>query len=388
MVHPARERLFSELFGLDAAVWIKSFRLSSVVRLATPRPETIRNIAGKSGIAVGFLVAIAVFAQPSWADEGGVSFWLPGSYGSLAATPQAAGWSWASVYYHTSLSAGGDVSAAREVTIGRFSPTIMVNLNANLTAHADLALFGPTYVFASPVLGGQLAVGMTGIYGGNNTGLNGTLTAAVGGLSITRSGAIEDSRADFGDLYPKASLKWNVGVHNFMTYVTGDIPTGAYDPTRLSNLGIGHGAFDGGGGYTYFDPKSGHEFSVVTGLTYNFKNPSTDYQNGVDWHVDWGLSQFLSKQVHIGVVGYLYDQLTADSGASPFLGENLSRVAGIGPQIGYLFPVGDMQGYLNLKAYWEFDADRRPDGWNVWLTFAISPATPGAPPPKAAMYTK
>ncbi len=50
-----------------------------------------------------------------------------------------------------------------------------------------------------------------------------------------------------------------------------------------------------------------------------------------------------------------------------------------GPQIGYIFPVGYMQGYLNLKGYWEFEAENRPEGWNVWLTFAISP---GAPPPK------
>jgi hypothetical protein len=41
----------------------------------------------------------------------------------------------------------------------------------------------------------------------------------------------------------------------------------------------------------YLDPKTGHKFSVVTGLTYNFINPSTQYQNGVDWHLDWGASQ-------------------------------------------------------------------------------------------------
>ena len=27
-----------------------------------------------------------------------------------------------------------------------------------------------------------------------------------------------------------------------------------------------------------------------------------------------------------------------------------------------------MQGYLNLKAYWEFDNANRPDGWNAWVT--------------------
>jgi hypothetical protein len=51
-------------------------------------------------------------------------------------------------------------------------------------------------------------------------------------------------------------------------------------------------------------------------------------------------------------------------------------VAGIGPQIGYIIPMGEMQGYVNLKGYKEFDAAHRADGWNVWLTFAISPAPP------------
>jgi hypothetical protein len=31
--------------------------------------------------------------------------------------------------------------------------------------------------------------------------------------------------------------------------------------------GIGHGAMDGRVGYAYFDEKTGHEFSLVTGLT-------------------------------------------------------------------------------------------------------------------------
>jgi hypothetical protein len=51
---------------------------------------------------------------------------------------------------------------------------------------------------------------------------------------------------------------------------------------------------------------------------------------------------------------------------------------GIGPQIGYIFPVAGMQGYVNLKGYGEFDANDRPHGWNMWLTFVLSPA-PAAP---------
>ena len=102
-----------------------------------------------------------------------------------------------------------------------------------------------------------------------------------------------------------------------MVYVTGDIPVGAYNSMRLANLGIGHGAIDGGGGYTYLNPATGHEFSGVGGFTYNFKNPDTGVQSGVDFHFDWGASQFLSKQLFVGLVGYAYQQISDDSGSNP-----------------------------------------------------------------------
>jgi hypothetical protein len=310
------------------------------------------------------------------ADESGISYWLPGRFSSLAAVPQVPGWSMAAVYYHTSVEASGNVAAARQIQIGRFPANVNVNLNASLNAQADLLLLNPTYTFATPVLGGQLAIGITGIFGRANTGIDGTLTTVVGPLVTTRTGSIFDSLTSVGDLYPQATLKWNAGVHNFMTYVTGDIPVGAYDPARLSNLGLGHAAIDAGGGYTFFNQAAGQEFSAVAGVTYNFKNPDTQYRSGIDFHLDWGISQFLSKQVFVGFVGYAYQQITDDSGQHPILGGFRSRVFGIGPQLGYLFPVGDMQGYLNLKAYGEFAAENRPAGWNTWLTFSISPMAP------------
>ena len=161
-----------------------------------------------------------------------------------------------------------------------------------------------------------------------------------------------------------------------MTYVTGDIPVGAYDPSRLSNIGIGHWVVDGGLGYTYFNPQTGHELTAVAGLSYNFINPYTQYQNGLDFHLDWGASQFLTKQFQVGLVGYLYDQVSCDSGSGDRVGCFESRVASVGAQLGYIIPMGAVQGYVNLKGYKEFDAANRPEGWNVWLTFVLSPAPP------------
>ena len=52
------------------------------------------------------------------------------------------------------------------------------------------------------------------------------------------------------------------GTSNVMTYIQGDVPIGDYDAARLANLGIGHGAIDWGGGYTYFDSKTGKAVSI------------------------------------------------------------------------------------------------------------------------------
>lgn len=344
--------------------------------MTTAKRTSQRRLAHSSlSAAIGLL---GFFSEAAYADEGGYSFWLPGQFGSLAAAPAVPGWSTAEVYYHTSVGASGSVAAARQIQIGRLPATANVNLNANLIGQGDVVLLAPSYTFATPVLGGQLAVGVTGAFGRVSANVNGALTTAVGPIVTTRMGSIGDSVTSFSDLYPMATLKWNEGVHNYMTYLTGNIPVGAYNSTRLANIGLGHAAIDAGGGYTYFNPKTGHEFSAVAGFTYNFKNQDTQYQNGVDFHIDWGASQFLSKQLFVGLVGYAYQQVSDDVGQHPVLGGFRSRVLGVGPQVGYLFPVGDMQGYLNLKGYGEFAAANRPSGWNTWLTFSISAMAPAS----------
>lgn len=346
----------------------------------------------RKAIAAITLLAIASIPTIALADEGGVSFWIPGFFGSLAATPQQPGWSAAAIYYHTSVSAGGDVARAREIEIGRIPANLTATLNAKLNADVDLGLLVGTYVFATPVLGGQASATLMGVYGANTTSLagllTGTLSTPLGSIPFSRSDSISDSIVGFGDLIPQFALRWNAGVNNYMTYITGDIPVGAYQSTRLANIGIGHGAIDAGGGYTYFNPQTGHELTGVLGVTYNFKNTDTQYQSGVDMHFDWGASQFLSKQVQVGLVGYVYKQLGCDSGFGDRVGCFRSQVAGAGPQIGFIFPVGEMQGYLNLKAYKEFAAENRPEGWNAWVTFAISPAAPTPTAPPKRMITK
>jgi hypothetical protein len=308
------------------------------------------------------LLAVGVSTDSARADEGGVSFWIPGFYGSLASLPGTPGWSWVSVYYHTSVDAGRNKNFTRGAVVV-----------AGLKGQGDLALYGPTYTFATPFLGAQASVSLLGIAGRNQASIDATLTGPLGN---TISGSRADAVTGVGDLVPQFALKWNQGVNNFMWYGTGDAPVGNYQKNRLANLGLGHGAIDSGFGYTYFNPQTGNEFSATLGATYNFENTATQYQNGIDFHADFGTSHFITKQWMVGIVGYYFQQLTGDSGSGAVLGPFKSRVGGAGPQIGVIFPVADMQGYINLKGYKEFGAENRPEGWNVWLTFQLSPAAP------------
>src|SRR5262245_30248433 len=81
-----------------------------------------------------FVISVLLSTNNSRADEGGVSFWLPGLYGSLAAVPGQPGFSFATFNYYTSVSAGADVSRARETQIGRFNPTVLGTTTAILDA--------------------------------------------------------------------------------------------------------------------------------------------------------------------------------------------------------------------------------------------------------------
>jgi hypothetical protein len=332
-------------------------------------------------------------ANPALADEGGVSFWVPGFFGSLAATPQVPGFSFTNVLYYSQVSAGGNVAFAKQVPLGNINVNFNGNFNANAHGSAEpLYLAVPGYTFATPVLGGQANILVAIPYGRVESSVDATINGnlGLGGPGFTIGRSLTEAVSGIGDLVPMASLRWNFGVSNFMTYLTGNLSTGRYDQTRIANTGIGHNAIDAGGAYTYFDQKTGREFSATLGFTYNFENVHTNYQNGIDMHLDWGASQFLTKQWQVGVVGYWYNQLSCDSGSGDRVGCFESRVVGIGPQIGYVIPLSkEWQGYINVKGYKEFAGENRPDGWNAWLTFAITPAAPGeAPPPTKRMVTK
>ncbi|AWW48075.1 phenol degradation protein [Polynucleobacter paneuropaeus] len=301
------------------------------------------------------LISFGFFSSQSvLADEGGVPFWMSGQYASMAAVPSQPGWSLVLMPYVYS----GSADKSKNFQHGQ-------SVNAGLSARESIFLFQLGYSAEEKILGGQPYVGVGWGPGSNTT----TAFASVSSLNTEFNKA--NSVTGSTDIYPLASLAWNQGNNNFMTYVTGDIPVGTYSASSLAAIGIGHTAMDAGGGYTYLNNTTGLEFSSVLGATYNWMNNQTNYKNGIDSHLDWSVSQFVSQNWQVGIAGYVYYQLTADSGSGARLGAFKSQVAAIGPQVGYLFNIGKKQAYINLRAYKEFWAQNRVEGYAMISTISI-----------------
>ena len=80
----------------------------------------------------------------------------------------------------------------------------------------------------------------------------------------------------------------------------------------------------------------------------------------------------LSKSFFVGLVGFYYQQLTADNGQPASLGSFESRTRGIGPQIGYNFDLGrGVSIYANLRGYTEFDVHNRTQGYAIYATVSV-----------------
>jgi hypothetical protein len=303
------------------------------------------------------LVLLLVLLAPASAraDEGGVSFWLPGQYASLAAVPATPGLSLPVVgyFFEGTASAGTAFTRGEAVVLG-------------LRSRGPLFNFQPTYAPDFKIAGGQLSVGIGWGFGQNTTRADVAMSSARG----TEHGR-SDSVWGWTDLDPIATIAWASGSNNGMGYITGDIPVGSYDAQRLSNVGLGHGAIDFGGAYTYLDQKSGREASATTGVTFNFENPETSYENGVDWHLDWAVSQLLARSWEVGVVGYLYYQLTGDSGSGAKLGDFRSGVASVGAEGSYQLTLGGQPAPVSLRGYWEFWSQDRIRGGTVFATVVV-----------------
>lgn len=246
---------------------------------------------------------------------------------------------------------------------GEVDRTVLNGLiRGNLEADAVADLVALTYVTPHKLFGGTFAFGFapTLLYANVDIGLS------VGSLSRSAS----DSEFNIGDaVITPAMLGWQHGNWHWNAAVAVLLPIGKYDIDDLANTSKNYWSVMPQVGLSYFDPKTGWDFSGAVIYVVNWENPDTNYETGDILHVEGAISKSFGAW-RLGVVGYAMKQLTGDSGEGAVLGDHKSEVYGVGPLVGYTFTVGQTPVTVLGKWYHEFGAKDTQEGDSV--TAAVS----------------
>lgn len=321
-----------------------------------PHAKGLIRTLGTSRGALTLLASslvVAAIGDTARAAEGGGSHYLPGAIGDIfLALPPEPGFQAANVFWYQSGSTG---SALLE---GQASLDLDLSLFLNITSL--------TYTFEEPVLGARYTIGAAIPFG--NAALDGTLSIA----NVGRVGFSDDSFALSDIAFTPIQLSWNTGAWSYRFTETIVAPTGGYSTSddSLVDLGRNYWSFDTIGSATWFNPESGTEMSVAAGIMVNTENPATDYRTGTEFHADFGASQFLSDGFALGLRGYYYEQITADSGSGATLGDFKSSSWALGPGFVWIPEFGG--GKLSVFGKWmhDFDAENTFESDYVTLTGA------------------
>ncbi len=120
---------------------------------------------------------------------------------------------------------------------------------------------------------------------------------------------------------------------------------------------------------------------MVAGLAFSGTSSALQYQNGIDFHVDWATSKFIGKTVHVGLVGYVSISRSPATAAS---GPGSATTRGMPPASARRSdllhrPSEGYTGYLNVRGYADIVTENRAKS----TTFMVTPE-PGAVRARAA----
>lgn len=289
-------------------------------------------------------VALAYQAHSANAAEGASSNYLPGAYGNfgVAVAPAPGTYFQNDVFYYS-----GDVSAA----------VLSGQVNVALETDAIIDLVTGLWAPDAKILGAQYAAGVFVPFA--HVDLEATVTLPL-------IGPISRSRDLFGigDVaFMPLSLFWTLGdSFHINLYEVITTPTGRYSTNRALNIGRNYFSFDTVLSMTWLSPTTGTEISLVPGIMVNTKNTATNYTTGTEFHMDWMVNQFFSETFALGVHGYVYRQLSGDSGAGAILGSFKGQGNGIGPALMWVPVIGKTPVKVVGQVVHEFGAKRRFEG--------------------------
>jgi hypothetical protein len=221
--------------------------------------------------------------------------------------------------------------------------------------HAVATILSSTFITPYQILGGRYAFGVRSAV----SRIDVSRALVTPGPTLVRRQNLT-ARNDI--VVSPLIIGWQSGLLHWNISTQVWLPAGNYSATRLANSGRNIWAVSPQIGATYFDPRTGWEISGAAIYVVNFENPDTNYRSGDMFHVDFAIGRRLTPHVELGLVGYVAEQLTADSGAGAIFGPRKLRIAGLGPGATYRFAVNGVAVSLVAKYYREFAARNTTQG--------------------------
>lgn len=305
------------------------------------------------GIALSLTFAVSSSYVPSaHATEHGMGMYLMGSKGPMAGVVPAPGLYFQNDVYYYQARAGANTPLPMGGRIG---------LGIKARALIDV----PTVIWAvdSQLLGAQPVLTLSQPMGYQRVEADVTIGP--------RSGSFHGSVTTLGDPIAGATLGWNSGSLHWSSSAMVNIPVGHYRKNSMANLSFNHWAVDLSMAATWFNPALGWDISGAAGVTINGRNPATQYKSGRELHLEAAVSKYLSPRFSVGVMGYHYQQVSADKGAGATLGSFKGRVSALGPTASYTFNLHKKPVSLRLKLLREFAAKNRLKGTAGFITLSM-----------------
>ncbi|MGE0379268.1 MAG: transporter [Hyphomicrobium sp.] len=277
--------------------------------------------------------------HPALADEGASGIYVPGNFGfGAGVTPSPGVYISSGIGYYR-----GDIKVYTE------GGKVVIDVDKRPFSTALAGLWVPETKF----FGGQIGLSLASTY--SYAWAHGVVTGLINEEKTVEGWGL-------GDTTPRVQIGWTSGYWSNTVYLTTWLPTGRYQRGFQPNTGKNRYGANIAWGVTYTEPETNLEFDSAIGVTFSTANPATDYKNGDAFIWDWAVGKRFSNGLQIGVAGYAYQQLTADTGLGAKLGPFEGRVFGIGPHLTYNTALMNQPVIFNFRYYREFDAKNRFEG--------------------------
>jgi hypothetical protein len=151
-------------------------------------------------------------------------------------------------------------------------------------------------------------------------------------------------------------------------------PTGDYDKGKLANPGRNYWTFEPTASFSWLSSKIGTEVTAFAAFDINTENEATHYQSGASFHLDGTVAQhfpLFGGFAGVGAEGFIYDQITGDSGSGAVLGDFEGHAVGVGPVLSYARKIGKVDFAGEVKWLHEVDVSKRLQGDYIWVKLGI-----------------